>query len=49
MFLNIRLPDDISYGAVGGPEFSTNITTLNNGCEHRNITWFFFDSSGKST
>jgi len=39
MFLNIRLPDDISYGAVGGPEFSTNITTLNNGCEHRNINW----------
>ena len=39
MFLNIRLPDDISYGAVGGPEFSTNITILNNGCEHRNINW----------
>jgi uncharacterized protein (TIGR02217 family) len=39
MFLNIRLPDDISYGAVGGPEFSTNITTLNNSSEHRNINW----------
>lgn len=39
MFLNIRLPDDISYGAVGGPKFSTNIITLNNGNEQRNINW----------
>ena len=39
MFLNIRLPDEISYGATGGPEFSTNVTILKNGAEHRNINW----------
>jgi uncharacterized protein (TIGR02217 family) len=39
MFLNIKLPDDISYGAIGGPEFSTSVTILNNGHEHRNINW----------
>ena len=39
MFLNIRLPDEISYGAIGGPEFSTNVTILQNGSEHRNINW----------
>ncbi len=39
MFLNIRLPEEISYGAIGGPEFSTNVTILQNGSEHRNINW----------
>ena len=39
MFLDIRLPEDISYKATGGPEFSTNIVTLKNGAEHRNVNW----------
>ena len=39
MFLNISLPEEISYGAVGGPEFSTNVMILQNGSEHRNINW----------
>jgi uncharacterized protein (TIGR02217 family) len=36
MFLNVRLPDDISYGAVSGIEFITNVTSLANGKECRN-------------
>lgn len=39
MFLNIRLPEDISYGASGGPGFSTNVVVLENSAEHRNINW----------
>jgi uncharacterized protein (TIGR02217 family) len=39
MFLNISLPEEISYSAVGGPEFSTNISILQNGSEFRNINW----------
>lgn len=38
-FLNISFPEDISYGAKGGPEFSTNIMLMQNGFEHRNINW----------
>jgi uncharacterized protein (TIGR02217 family) len=41
MFLDIRLPEDISYGAVGGPRFSTNVITLSNGFEQRNINWLY--------
>lgn len=32
-------PTDISYGMEGGPEFFTEIITLNNGSEQRNINW----------
>ncbi len=39
MFLDIRLPEDISYNAVGGPEFSTNIVVLKNSSEERNVNW----------
>lgn len=38
-FLNIRFPEEISYGAKGGPEFSTSIVTVQNGSEYRNINW----------
>ena len=39
MFLNIRFPEDISYGAIGGPNFNTSIETSNNGYETRFINW----------
>jgi len=38
-FLDIRLPEDISLGAEGGPEFSTDIITSASGHEFRNINW----------
>ena len=34
-----RFPEDISYGSVGGPAFSTNISELTNGIEQRRINW----------
>jgi uncharacterized protein (TIGR02217 family) len=39
LFNEIRLPTDIAYGAVGGPEFFTDVVTTSNGVEHRNINW----------
>ncbi|WP_025898614.1 DUF2460 domain-containing protein [Sneathiella glossodoripedis] len=38
-FHDIRFPQHISYGAVGGPRFSTTIQQLNSGHERRNINW----------
>lgn len=38
-FDEIRFPVDISYGAMGGPEYSTDIVMLDNGFEKRNINW----------
>jgi uncharacterized protein (TIGR02217 family) len=38
-FLEIQFPSNISLGAVGGPEFSTDIVTVNSGYESRNIRW----------
>ena len=37
-FHEIRFPDDIAYGASGGPEFATTIVTMASGFEQRNIT-----------
>ena len=39
MFHNIKLPDDIEKGAVGGPRFKTTVLTLESGFEKRNIDW----------
>ncbi len=36
-FTEIRFPENISYGSIGGPEFSTDVVTTHNGCEQRNI------------
>lgn len=50
-FHEIRFPTRISYGAVGGPRFSTTVQVLNSGHEQRNINWaqarreFSFDIS----
>lgn len=39
MFLDIRFPDDIAYGATGGPKFSTDVVITGSGYEQRNINW----------
>ena len=38
-FLETRLPEDISLGAEGGPEYSTDIVMAASGYEQRNINW----------
>lgn len=38
-FHEIRLPTDISFGSAGGPQFSTNIISTQNGAEQRNVNW----------
>ncbi len=38
-FHNVRFPTRISYGAVGGPRFSTTVQLMNSGHEQRNINW----------
>ena len=38
-FSDIQFPTDISYGATGGPEYSTDVVTTGSGYEQRNINW----------
>ncbi|CAK8163529.1 Glycoside hydrolase family 24 [Candidatus Xenohaliotis californiensis] len=38
-FVESLFPEDIAYGAVGGPEFYTRITVTSSGKEYRNINW----------
>lgn len=38
-FIETRFPDDISYGATGGPGFQTDVVTVNSGHEQRNSAW----------
>ena len=38
-FYEINFPSDIAYGASGGAEFFTDITTSSSGFEQRNINW----------
>ena len=38
-FEEIQFPSDISYGAVGGPVYSTDIVTTFSGHEQRNSNW----------
>lgn len=38
-FYEICFPQDIAYGATGGPEFFTDIVTSSSGYEQRNINW----------
>lgn len=38
-FFEIQFPTDLSYGASGGPRFSTDIITVSSGYEQRNINW----------
>lgn len=38
-FHNIRLNQDVEYGAVGGPKFNTTVWTATSGYEKRNVNW----------
>lgn len=38
-FHDVRLPDDIERGAVGGPRFKTRVLGLQSGFEQRNVDW----------
>lgn len=38
-FIETRFPDDISYGATGGPGFQTDVVVVNSGHEQRNAAW----------
>lgn len=38
-FHEVRLPEDIERGAVGGPQFKTDVVELQSGFEKRNIKW----------
>lgn len=40
-FDEIRLPEEIEKGAMGGPEFLTNVVTLVGGKEKRNSQWLY--------
>ena len=38
-FHEVRFPDNIAYGATGGPEFATTVVAAGSGHEKRNINW----------
>ena len=38
-FDDVRLPDDIEQGAVGGPNFQTTVIAMSSGREQRNQDW----------
>lgn len=38
-FLDIRFPPAISYNAIGGPGFLTNVVPVNSGAEFRDSVW----------
>jgi len=38
-FHEVRFPDDISWGATGGPRYSTTVVMSDSGHEQRNINW----------
>lgn len=38
-FYETQFPSAISYGAVGGPGFRTDVVVVSSGAEQRNVTW----------
>ena len=38
-FHETRFPDNIAYGATGGPEFATTVVVTGAGHEQRNVNW----------
>jgi uncharacterized protein (TIGR02217 family) len=38
-FHEVRFPDNIAYGATGGPEFATTVVVMGAGHEQRNVNW----------
>lgn len=40
-FHEVQFPTDISYGSIGGPEFSTEVVQLGSAYEQRNQNWTY--------
>ena len=38
-FYEYQFPTDISYGAMGGAGYSTDVVVINSGFEQRNVNW----------
>jgi Conserved hypothetical protein 2217 (DUF2460) len=38
-FHEVRFPDNIAYGATGGPEFAPTVVATASGHEKRNVNW----------
>lgn len=38
-FVEVRFPENISYGSAGGPKFKTDVFTAASGFEQRNSVW----------
>jgi hypothetical protein len=38
-FHEVRFPDNVAYGATGGPEFATTVVVTGSGREQRNVNW----------
>jgi uncharacterized protein (TIGR02217 family) len=38
-FHEVKFPDNIAYGATGGPEFATTVVATGAGHEKRNVHW----------
>ena len=38
-FVEIQFPNSIAFGSTSTPEFNTNIVTMKNGSEQRNVNW----------
>ena len=38
-FHEVRFPDNVAYGATGGPEFATTVVATGSGHEKRNVNW----------
>ena len=47
-FHEIRFPDNIAYGATGGPEFATTVVATGSGHEKRNVNWSRRAAAGMS-
>ena len=45
-FHEVEFPRDISYGSTFGPSFSTDVVTMPNGAEQRNVNWEYPRCSG---
>lgn len=48
-FHEVEFPRGISYGSTFGPSFSTDIVTMPNGSEQRNVNWEYPRCSGNLT
>lgn len=49
MFHEVEFPRNISYGSSFGPTFSTDVVTLPNGAEQRNVNWEYPRCKGNLT